>query len=696
MPAPNATAMPKSMAGTLSTAQADPSWSIYSECDACASRAEHPQVLKDALPSAPTTDRDGDSTSHTLGLKSPLTPFYGHGHYGVSSGWSPTTSAFSQRRNGASPTLSHGTNGQATEPSGCLHRKETSASDAHGPLSGLSARSGQGPHRKILMSSMLDEPLTPSMYLSSSDHHPSLLGGLNLNHVLTASDAYHQEDENRAPNCSSGQHQHGNNGITSATWSSNSLHQYRPGSNGQSNGCLHSEVSWDANKTPTATVHAKASVPQQTWNANQIQPDLATASARGQETRAPSDRTNGHGPAGKDEASTPLAPVALHSNSSKDMAQYAIQSVRPGSVGKASASLSAGASATWGRSPMTRGAAAAVSLTVSHLAKVSSPLTQRPLTPRGGYGLSTPTRFGMASDDSLLPPLRSGGLSWYLNDWSNPLQPLKSLSTPAHAMGGGGIATNGLGDLQPSLFHSNHASTNTVVFTPGGTMKDSRCVEAVTAGVIAPTTSTAAGLASSDQEQHGHVSPVMVGKPPLCARAPRGRPSNKPLVTYSNGCGTQSSSQPLRQSFDGGSIASTSMEGSPDRRSMTSAASPMDSDGAVDDVHPMRGFAATQGGFCFALPGDEGESLCNTTQGFGNLNSKVGHGLVTNNGQTRVPLSPMQMDPYQQVERYESDSARWLAVQRRDPRASAAFFYCVLSTKVSASVRARRITEMEC
>lgn len=35
---------------------------------------------------------------------------------------------------------------------------------------------------------------------------------------------------------------------------------------------------------------------------------------------------------------------------------------------------------------------------------------------------------------------------------------------------------------------------------------------------------------------------------------------------------------------------------------------------------------------------------------------------------------------------YLSDASKWLAVQTRDPRASAAFFYCVLSTKASKSI----------
>lgn len=41
--------------------------------------------------------------------------------------------------------------------------------------------------------------------------------------------------------------------------------------------------------------------------------------------------------------------------------------------------------------------------------------------------------------------------------------------------------------------------------------------------------------------------------------------------------------------------------------------------------------------------------------------------------------------------RYASEEARWAAVQAREPRASAAFFYCVLTTKVRESVASRRI-----
>lgn len=39
---------------------------------------------------------------------------------------------------------------------------------------------------------------------------------------------------------------------------------------------------------------------------------------------------------------------------------------------------------------------------------------------------------------------------------------------------------------------------------------------------------------------------------------------------------------------------------------------------------------------------------------------------------------------------YATDEAKWLAVQSRDPRASASFFYCVLSTKVSTRDRPTR------
>lgn len=580
MPPFNATLMPKVTAGALSALHADmPSPWLAS--------AVNRELYVGETVASPGTDHDlhsrirtriGDYDSNMY-LKSPLTSLGAGNAYspGVQFGWSPTTNAFFQRRSGASP-YPNGGNLMDTSSS-IIHKDYVLGDSAPAPLSarGLASVRRGGP--SSMGPSLLDGPLTPSMYLPASEQ-PHGLGGLNLNHVVTESESAHHHGETAGVNSSSAM---STDVQTPSSWAS-AGHPYRaPGAYG----CLYTPGHWDNNKTPTATsatngVHIKMSPSTSSWTGNQIQPDLATAgsySSRGQVECKRGDKT----------------PVGL------------------GQEGEGGSALARALSMT-----KTNGCLRTTShgLLAPHASLLSQ---QRPYSPRDSMPLTTPSRLN-GSDDSILPPLRSGGLSWFLNDWSAPLHPFKQ-----SASGGMGLGNN----------DASMTSSNTVVFTPGGTLRESSCMNIV----VAPTTSTAAGALSSH-----HSSAVVMGKPPLSARAPR-QPRNsmsKASSPYSGGTG-------------GSSGFSTQEEKS------SAEHSPIDMDQSPQQAsaHPLRGLTNLPG-LALHLPGPE----------------------AILKGGVR-PMSPICSSNIRSDESYETEEARWVAVQRRDSRASAAFFYCVLSTKVS-------------
>lgn len=527
---------------------------------------------------APTGEHEANS--HLLCLKSPLASAVYGGHNSPTFGWSPTTAAFFHKRNMQSPYYS-GFDG--TGISSALRREFSPSDSATIPLTARPNRNkGMSPgstHDGSL-------PLTPSMYLASNgggggsggsgNDHPHGLGGLNLNHVVTASEAAYND---------------GND--------SSSRHLMPPSLYGHTH--LHPHRHWDNSKTPTASTHRYA--PTQ----NQIQPDLASASESSNTNEDDSKST-------RDNSHTPTVS-------------------RPGD-GNSASSSSGG-------------------VNLPPLAGVAAGL--RTYSPKDLYSLSTPSRFSLSNtmDEHAngssagvgpggLPPLRSGGLSWFLNDWPN-----SNGNPPTHngihafrsIVGGpdGGFGSGG--NVHPSALVNSNAS-NGVVFTPGGTLRESQ-------SVIAPTSSTAAGALLSG----GASRPVVMGKPPLAARAPRGRPS----TASSRTSGPLSAFRSSAMSDD--YAMSEANDEDDDRRH-----------GREDPVHDgYRPYHSAPGGLSVPLPSPE-ELLSIKGGGGGGFNARTGDSYRASDSRQL---------------RYETDEARWQAVQQRDARASAAFFYCVLTTKVS-------------
>ncbi|CAO1624571.1 unnamed protein product [Sympodiomycopsis kandeliae] len=535
-----------------------------------------------------------------------LPPFHASGIEGGASNafaWSPTTGSFLQRANGGH---------QTTETGHSLKCKEE-ATDTLAPSQGYSSRVPVSQTGRRVFNSSLDAPLTPTMQTMCNEYsHGS--AGMNSSQVMTStSDTLMTEgsDTPRGPlHLSSGREDN----LTATAWQSKT----------QTSSFGKHFAHWDHNKTPTANMHQISSQPA-AWSAQNSQSDSGT-------NKVYSDKS-------PDESNN-REKTTISSSENKVNPQDAARDGKQAGQGMLGHYASNGHPGMHTLTPRMSNPNMSFSTRTSAL----SPLTQRPFSPGDLYSLTTPSRL-VSSDDAGFPPLKSGGLSWMFNEWAPHMQPFRSLN------GHGG--PTGVSMEPPN---------NTVVFTPGGTLKDFNCMRSIT-----PTTSTV----PAPQHETGmpvRTSSVVVGNPPLAARAPRAREKSKLRA------GSVSIS-PAPESTLGGQCPSDSDvslldESASDQQSMDEdVASQTD---AHSHEHRSR--------LPLPVPSSGTQPFRRVAMEMSPMSQLAGQGHQANGGYA-IPAN-LGRRLQGTNDRYDTEEGRWLAVQRRDPRASAAFFYCVLSTKI--------------